>query len=107
MNWLLIIIIVLGIVAILKFTHLKHRIYIIVIVIVLLFLLGTFSLVANNNSIDLKTSSGTIQAMRVYFVWLGQSFSNLKTLTANVIGMEWVPEGHNVTELDPRNYIKG
>ena len=107
MNWLLIVIIILGVVAILKFTHLKHRVFIVLIVLVLLFLLGTFSFVAQNNSIDLETSSGTIQAMKVYFVWLGQSFTNIKTLTANVIGMDWVPEGHNVSELDPRNYVKG
>ena len=72
-----------------------------------MFVYLTFAFVAKGHAIDLRTASGVVQAGKVYFSWMGQAFGNLKTLSTNAIKMDWVPEGQNISSLDPTNYMKG
>ncbi len=107
MNWLLIIIIVLALFALLKMSHFRHRLTTIVIVCLFLFIYVSFSVVANNNSVDLSTASGLFQASKIYFSWFGQAFGNMKSITGNVIGMDWLPENKTIIDMDPRTVMKG
>ena len=107
MNLLLILILLVALIALLKFLHFKHRIVVIAAVLIFLFIYVSFSFATKGEEVDLQTSSGTLQAIKVYSVWLGNAFTNAKTISANVVNMEWVPDGHNTTELDPRNYMRG
>jgi len=97
-NWIIIIV---GLIAIflaskvIHFNHWKHRIIAIALIVLALFIYASFSAVISSHDIDLKNPSGFIEAGKVYFVWIGQAFSNLKTLTGNAIKMDWLPK--NVT----------
>ncbi len=93
-----------------KFIHFEHtgrKITAIAIIVLLLFLYLSFTIVAKSNSLDLTSASGIFQGAKVYFTWIGQSFSNMKTIVANAIKLDWVPEGQNVSDLNPKNYMKG
>ena len=35
------------------------------------------------------TIPGIINGIKIYFSWLGTLFGNLKTITTNVIGLDW------------------
>lgn len=95
--------IVLGIVAILvvskfiHFHHWKNKIIAVVLIVVLVFIISTFMSVVKNNSVDFKTISGIINLVKIYFVWLGQAFGNIKVLTANVVKMDWMPQNMSFT----------
>jgi hypothetical protein len=94
-GWILIL---LGIVAIyvvakvVHFNHFKTKILLILAILLILFIVSTFASVLHNNTIDFKSPSGVLQAGKVYFMWLGQAFGNIKTLTANAVKMEWMPK---------------
>ncbi len=47
------------------------------------------NLVTEKNSLDLTTSEGFFNAVKVYTGWLGNGFQNLKSLTGRAIGMDW------------------
>jgi len=107
MNWLIIGIVILVLFLLLKLSHLKHRVLLIAGIILILFISGTFTIVASNNTLDFETPTGLMNSVKIYFTWLQQGFVNLKTVTANLIKMDWIPDGRNITDLDPRNIMKG
>jgi len=88
-SWIVIgILIVAGIFAI-KLNHLKHRFFVIILILLALFLYTSMNLVTEKNSLDLTTSEGFFNAVKVYTGWLGNGFQNLKSLTGRAIGMDW------------------
>jgi len=94
MNWLIILVALLAIyiaTKIIHFRHLRHRITAIVLILLVLFVYLTFAGVVKSNNIDLKTAKGAFEAGKVYALWLGQAFVNVKEITGNVVKMEWLP----------------
>ena len=88
-SWIVIVILVLvGIFAI-KMNHLRHRIFIIALVLLALFLYLSITLVTVQNELDLSSSKGFFNGMKVYGGWVAHAFQNTKTLTGNAIGMDW------------------
>lgn len=87
--WIILIAAVLGILLIAKFAHFKHRLGIILMMALLLFFYLTFTIVTSANGISLKTASGLFTGFKVYFLWMGHIFDNLKVLTTNAIRMDW------------------
>lgn len=88
-SWIVIaILIVVGVIAI-KMNHLRHRVFIVLLILLALFLYSSMALVVENNSLDLKSSGGILDAVKVYAGWLANGFQNLKSITGNVIGMDW------------------
>lgn len=81
----------------LHFHHLKSKIIAVVLIVVLIFITSTFMSVIKNNSVDFKSVSGIINVVKIYFVWLGQAFGNIKVLTANVVKMDWIPQNMSFT----------
>jgi len=104
---LLVAIIVIALLVMLKLAHFKHKIFLIVIVSLFLFLYATVAVVSKSNDFDFSTPSGLVDAGKIYFSWLGQGFGNLKTITGNVLSMDWVPENRTIEDLDPRNIMRG
>ena len=101
-NWIIILVAVIAVIVVTKFIHfrhLKHRVTAITLILLALFLYSTFTAVIHSNNIDLKNASGIISAFKVYFVWLGQSFGNLKTLTGNAINMNWMPQNVSLSPV--------
>ena len=79
---------VIGVILI-KMNHFKHRMTIIALLFLALFVYSTITLVNSTNDLDLTTTEGMFQAVKVYTGWLGNGFGNLKVITGNVIGMDW------------------
>ena len=47
--------------------------------------------------INLKSPSGILTTVKVYFAWLGNAFGNAQDLTASAIKMNWQPKVNNST----------
>ena len=107
MNILLIAIAIIALLAMLKLSHMKHKIVLIVLVSLFVFFYFSVNYVSSNNDFNLSSPSGLIGAGKVYFLWIGQGLGNLKTITGNVVNMDWVPENRTVDDLDPRNIMRG
>lgn len=75
----------------------RHKIFAIFLIGLILFLYFSISSVFNGKELDIKDTSGVMDAAKIYFSWLGSFFSNLKSLTADVINMDW--KG-NSTEIE-------
>jgi hypothetical protein len=106
-NWLIIGIIILTLIVLLKVASFKHRIAIVIAVFLVLFFYLSFAVIARNQAMDFKTVSGLTDAGKLYFSWIGNAFSNLRTITGNVVDMEWIKNDKNLTDYNPRNVMKG
>ncbi len=80
---------IIAIWVVIEIKRLKHKIFAIFLIALILFTYVSFSLTLKSHNLDLKTVSGIMTASKLYFSWLGSLFVNLKTLTANVIKMDW------------------
>jgi hypothetical protein len=106
MNWLIILIAVVAVYVvgkIIHFRHIKHRITAIALILLLFFAYATFTSVIKSNSIDIKIPTGVFQAAKVYVSWLGLAFNNMKTLTGNVIHMDWFPNNQTRADFQENN----
>lgn len=77
-----------GIFAI-RINHLKHRFFIILLVLLALFLFTSINAVTNKNNLDLKSAGGIFNASKLYLGWLANGFQNIKSLTGNVLNLDW------------------
>ncbi|MFA5174253.1 MAG: hypothetical protein WC438_03665 [Candidatus Pacearchaeota archaeon] len=86
-----IIIAILGIFAymVMKAVHIRHRATLLIIIVLAIFLVITMGIVSQNNSLDLSTTKGFFDAVKVYMGWLGNGFQNMKHLTGNAVKMDW------------------
>lgn len=104
--WILIGLALIAVIVVSKlihFKHFKHKVTAIAIVLILFFAYSTFTGVVKSNSIDIKTASGVFQAAKVYVGWLGLAFNNMKTLTGNVIAMDWFPDNQTRATFQENN----
>jgi len=92
-NWLIVIGLVVVLLLLLRYRkmeHLKTKIYVVVIIFLLLFFYVTISGVTEKNKVNLKTFDGIMSAGKLYFSWLGQVFTNVKTISGSAVKMDWV-----------------
>ena len=97
-NWWLIGIAIVAILVVSKlihFRHIKHRVTAIFLIILLLFVFSTAATIIKNHSLNIKTPSGIITTGKLYFIWLGQAFGNLRSLTGSAINMGWMPDSNS------------
>ena len=107
MEWLILLVILVAAVLLLKVTQIKHKVVLTLAVFLLLFFYVTFAIASNNENIDWTKPSGYVQAATIYYSWIAQSAGNFKTIAANAIKMDWVPEGQNLSDYNPKNIMKG
>jgi purine-cytosine permease-like protein len=81
---------VLGIMFIAKLSHMKHKISVISVIVLCLFLYLSFVGVAHTNSIKISSFTEFFTAGKLYFSWLGHVFDNMRTITGNVVRMDWM-----------------
>ena len=86
---LIIAVLIIAIWFIIEFKRLRHKMFAIFLIVLILFTYISFSVVLKGANVDFKTSSGVIEAGKLYLVWLGSAFGNMKVLTANAIKMDW------------------
>lgn len=89
MNWAIIVVLIVLAFLILRIKHLKHKVFLVIIIMILLFFYTTGSRILAEQNVNWKSLSGLEKGVKVYFSWLGGIFSNLKTMTANAIKMDW------------------
>ena len=87
--WVFAIAFVLIIILLIKMRYFKHKLSWILIIFGCLFLYLTFMASISGKNIDLNSFDGLRNAGSLYFSWLGNAFSNVKTLTSNAIKMDW------------------
>jgi len=96
-DWILIAIVIVAVIVVSKFIHfkhLKHKLTAILIILLIVFAYVTFTTLVKAHSIDLKSASGVYSAVKAYVAWFGLAFDNMKTLTGNVIKMDWFPSNY-------------
>jgi TRAP-type uncharacterized transport system fused permease subunit len=69
--------------------RMKHKLFAIFLIALILFVYFSFTAATNGKEINFKTIEGMKNMGQIYFSWFGSFFSNLKTLTSNVIHMNW------------------
>lgn len=89
MYWLLIIVLVIIVIIVIKFKEYRHKIGFLVIALIIAFFGFTAFNVYTHNNLDLSNVGGIFHAGKVYFSWLGQSFSNVKTLSGYAVQQDW------------------
>jgi len=82
-------ILIAGIWIFIELQRFRHKIFAIFLIGLILFTYVSFILTIKGSDLDLGTVPGLVQAGKLYFVWLGSVFDNMKTVTAQVIGMNW------------------
>jgi len=88
-SWIVVVIlVVVGIIAI-KMNNLRHRFFIIILILLALFLYTSMAVVTNKNNLEVNNAEGVFQLIKVYSGWLANGFGNLKTMTGNVVKMDW------------------
>ncbi len=86
---ILIVALILVILLVMKARHFKHRFFAVVFILIIIFIYITSTRVLAEYNINWKSVAGIEKAVKVYFVWIGGAFDNLKTLTGNVVKMDW------------------
>lgn len=82
-------VVVVGIWVIIEIRRFKHKIFAIFLISLVILSYLSFFTVFKNQGIELTTYSGIITATKIYFTWLLSIYDNFKTLTMNVIRMDW------------------
>ena len=94
------IILLVIVLALIIFKGTKHKV--VKVVLTVIFLTFVISIIMTYQplkeaGINLKSPSGMITAVKVYFSWLGNAFGNAQDLTASAIKMNWQPRVNNST----------
>jgi hypothetical protein len=89
MAWLIILVGLIVVVIIVQFSHLRHRFKLASLVLFLLFLYISFIKVNPGGFSNINSLSEFYMALKNYVYWITHVFINLKTITGNVVRMEW------------------
>ena len=99
---ILVIILVVAIWLIIEFKRFRHKILAVFLILLIVFTYFSFSAVIKGHALDLKTPDGLKEAGKLYLVWLGHAFKNVKVVTSNAISMDW-KGNEGVTETPQEN----
>ena len=86
---LLFLLIILIVTIVLKIANKKQNIAITITLFLFIFLMLTILYVYTVTDSKIGNSKDFFNFIKVYFVWLGNIFENVKTVTAQVIKMDW------------------
>ena len=88
-HWIVIVILVVIGLMVIKMSDIKHRFFILLLIFLALFLYTSMLFISQKNNLDLSTSEGVFQAIKVYMGWLANGFHNVKSLVGKAIDMDW------------------
>lgn len=91
MNWLIVggVVLVLLVFAFFKFRDTRHKLTFFIVIILLAFLIISIFEVSRSINANINTLSGVTQVGKVYFSWLGNLFTNAKTIGGYAIKQNW------------------
>ncbi len=84
-------VLVLGIWVMVELRKFKHQLWAFVLIGLILFAYISFTLTTKNHDIDYTSFSGIMDAVKIYFSWLGGIFVNFKSMVGHAIGLDWGP----------------
>jgi len=87
--WVLIIAVVVFLAIAFKAKEIRHKLGLFVAVMIFLFLVFSFFQVYSSHKVDLTTYEGVTKAGKLYALWLGQVFDNVKGTTMYIIKQDW------------------
>lgn len=90
LNWWLIAALLIVALILAKARHVKHKFFAIAVVLLILFFYLTLPRVISGKDINLKSFDGIVATTKLYFTWLKHAFGNVRGLTGQAIGMDWV-----------------
>lgn len=88
-NWLIIVLILLGIFIFLSVLRMRHKLLWIFIILIISFLIFSYVMVFKGKKVDLTTTDGVAAVAQNYLSWLGLVWDNTKTVTGDAINMNW------------------
>ena len=92
---------------IIEFKRFRHKILAVFLILLILFTYFSFSSIVKRDGLDLKTPDGLKEAGKVYVLWIGNAFKNVKVITANAVNLSWIPnENLEVNETLKSNISK-
>ncbi len=95
-QWGLIGVVIFIIFIFVKFKYLKHKLtWVIIIILILIGYIGFF-VSTSGHEINLNSTQGIETAGKLYLGWLGNSFSNLKTISSNAVKLDWTSNNTEV-----------
>ncbi len=100
---ILVIALIVAIWLLIEFKRFRHKIVAVFLILLIVFTYFSFVSVIKGKNLNLKTSEGMKEAGRLYFVWLGHAFKNVKVVTSNVINMDW--KGNESLNETPKENI--
>jgi len=89
---IILLVVVLAIWILIELKRMRHKLFAIFLIALIVFTYFSFSAMVKNNNVDLKTVDGLGKATKLYFLWLGSAFGNIKLITSNAIKMDWSGE---------------
>lgn len=103
--WIIVAIVIIVGFTYIKFSSTKDQIKLVIVVILVLFLFGTILIVYTSNKLELSSSEGITESIKIYFGFLANGFKNLKTITGKAIDMDWTSSNasfFNKTEIEQK-----
>jgi len=86
---ILVLVLVVAIWLVIEFKRFRHKLLAVFLILLILFTYFSFAGVVKDKNLDLKTFDGMKEAGKLYFLWIGHAFKNVKVVTSNVIDMDW------------------
>jgi hypothetical protein len=86
---ILVIVLIAAIWLFIEFKRFRHKMLAVFLIVLILFTYFSFSAVIKGKNLDLKTFEGMKEAGKIYVLWLGNIFQNVKVVTSNAINMNW------------------
>ncbi|MBS3089561.1 hypothetical protein J4461_01620 [Candidatus Pacearchaeota archaeon] len=88
-NWYIIGALVVLALILLKFKEIRHQLGIFIGLGILVFLVISFGTLSASNDLDLTSFDGVVSASKLYIVWLGNLFTNVKGISTYVVNQPW------------------
>lgn len=88
-TFIIVIVLVLLIWMFIEFKRFRHKAWAIFLIALILFSYFSFTAAIKGKDINFKSVDGVKQAGKLYVLWLGHVFQNVKMITTNAIHMDW------------------
>jgi len=89
LTFIIVAVLVVAVWLIIEIKRMKHKVFAILLIGLILFTYISFSVVIKDQEIDFTSFSGLTHAGKIYFVWLGTLFGNMKSITAYAFNQDW------------------
>lgn len=90
-TFIVVLVLIAAVWLIIEFKRFRHKILAVFLVLLILFTYFSFSSIVKRDGLDLKSPDGLKEAGKVYVLWLGNAFKNVKVITANAVNLSWIP----------------